>query len=155
MARKVNSKSGEGSSKLPLGVKIISILYYIGVVLCLAFGLIILITSKAMAVSMVASNPGLGLESIPSGTLVTLIIIIGVILIGASIFAFFIGRGIWRLRKWARITAIILAILGLISAIFSMIIGFKPTQIISLLIDGFIAGYLLFNKEVKEAFKKS
>jgi lysylphosphatidylglycerol synthetase-like protein (DUF2156 family) len=150
----MEKKNKEQIREVPLGVKIISILYYIGAVLCLLFGLIIIISSNAMASSLVASNPGLGLESIPHGTLITMIIVIGAILIGASIFAFFIGRGIRRLRKWARITAIILAILGLISAIFSIIIGFKFTQIISLLIDGFIGGYLLFSKEAKEVFKK-
>jgi lysylphosphatidylglycerol synthetase-like protein (DUF2156 family) len=114
-----------------------------------------IISSKAMAISTVASNPGVGLESIPQGMLITLIVVIGILALGAGIFSFFIGKGIWKFKRWARITAIVLSIIGLISVIASMILNFKFMNIISLIIDGFIGGYLLFSREAKEIFKKN
>ncbi len=138
----------------PTTIKVISILYYIAAALFVFMGLVIIIGSKPMASSIVTSNPGMGLDSIPLGALATIVIVIGVVMLGISVFCFFIGRGIWRTKKWARITAIILSILGIISAVFSIFIGFKYTQIISLIIDIFIAVYLLFSKEAKIAFKK-
>jgi hypothetical protein len=143
----------ENSNKIPVSVKIISILFYIGTILCFFSGLLMIFASKTRAASLVALNPGLGLEAISQGTLVALIIVIGIVLIGAGVFSFFIGRGIWRLRKWAKITAIVLAIIAVVFVIFSIIVAFTFTQIIYLLIDGFIAGYLLFSKGSKRIFK--
>jgi hypothetical protein len=149
----VKEKEFKSSDKIPLGVKIISILFYIGTVICLVFGLVLVFGSKIMVASLIASNPGVGLESIPQGKIVTLIVVLGILFIAASVFAFLIGRGIWRLRKWARITAMILAIIGFAFAVFSVVISFRFMQIISLLIDGFIGGYLLLSKEARRVFK--
>jgi hypothetical protein len=153
MARKVNFKANKDSKDIPVGIKVISILFYVGAVLCFFMGFAMIISSKAMAISMVASHPGVGLESIPQGMLVTLIVIIGILALGAGIFSFFIGKGIWKLKRWARITAIVLSIIGLISVIISMVMNFKFTNLISFVIDGFIGGYLLFSREAKAAFK--
>ncbi|MEK6973997.1 MAG: hypothetical protein AABW41_02055 [Nanoarchaeota archaeon] len=66
----------------------------------------------------------------------------------SAIIGFFIANGLSRLKNWARITAIVFAILGLINGLFTLPIG-----ILNLLISGLILWYLGFNEEVKKAFK--
>jgi hypothetical protein len=143
----------KNKKQIPVGLKAVSILFYIGTILCIVLGISMIFGAKAMVTSLVASNPGIGLESIPEGLMVTLITVIGILAIGAGVFSFFIGRGIWKLKRWARITAIVLSIIGLLSTILSAVLNFKINLILNFLIDGFILGYLLFNKEAKEAFK--
>jgi hypothetical protein len=143
----------KNQKQVPVGVKAISILFYIGTILCIILGISMIFGAKAMVTSLLVSNPGMGLESIPEGLMVTLIAVIGVLAIGAGIFSFFIGKGIWKLKRWARITAIVLSIIGFLSTILSAVLNFKLNLILNFLIDGFIGGYLLFNKDAKKAFK--
>ena len=153
MARKINVRKGENANKVPAGVKAISILFYIGTILCFVIGLVMIIGAKALIASLLVTNPNIGLETIPQGTLMTLMVVMGVLFIVMGVIALFIGRGIWKGRKWARITAIVLCGIGLIIAIFSIVTNFALIHIISILIDGYIGGYLLFSEEAKRAFK--
>lgn len=153
MAKKMSVRRSESGKKIPTGVKAVSILFYIGTILCFIMGVSMIIGAKVTIASLLVTNPGIGLESIPQGMLIGIIVFVGILIIGAGIFSFFIGRGIWKLKRWARVTAIILAIIGFLSVILSMILHFQITQVLSFLIDGYIAGYLLFNKEVKKIFK--
>ena len=82
----------KNQKQVPVGVKAVSILFYIGAIVCFILGFAMIISSKAMAISTVASNPGVGLESIPQGMLITLIVVIGILALGAGIFSFFIGK---------------------------------------------------------------
>jgi len=66
-----------------------------------------------------------------------------------AVLSFFIGRGLWKGQKWARIITIIAGIGIFLSGLFSIT---TIAGIIYLVIGGFIAGYLLFSKEVKTFF---
>src|SRR3989344_4428979 len=114
--------------QIPTGVKIISVLYYIGAVLTFIFGLILLFSADALSEFI----PGLG----------TLGIVGGIVLMGFGVLSFFIGRGLWKGSNWARIVAIILAVLGIISAIYAMTSGAIGSNIINLLINLLIGWYL-------------
>ena len=151
MARKSKVKRSVGLDKIPTGVKIISVIYYISAFLFALFGLLIIIGSNAIINYLVTAAPELA--TVKYGTLLAIGVIVGILMIGVGVLSFFIGKGLWRLKQWARIIAIIFGILGLFSTIFSMASGFIVTQIVSLLVDGFITGYLLFNKDVKKLFK--
>jgi hypothetical protein len=142
-AKKVVEEEIKGSKKLPVGVQIISVLYYIGAVLGVVFGLLFVSASGYLA-SMIPELAGLGAG---------LFVFLGILLIGVGVLGFFVGRGLWGLKPWARIFAIILAALGILSAIYSMITNFSFGNIVSILIHGFIGYYLLLNKEAKRAFK--
>jgi len=157
---------------VPVGAKIISVFYYIGAVMGI-IGAIISIFSLVTAFSYLGSSS-------------ILILIVPLILsIGVSILFFFMGKGLWKGQNWARITAIVFAILGVIAAIIGIVVfsvvlrgvedmayesGYLgndigtitdiigPAQMIwfgiIIAINALIAGYLLFSKRVKEAFKK-
>ena len=73
----------------------------------------------------------------------------------AGIFLFFVARGIWKGRNWARISIIIVSALLIIyamayvlTAIPGITISVSPIHIINLL----IIFYLLFSSKAKEAF---
>lgn len=134
-------------NKIPTGVKIISIVYYITSVLGLLMGLLFFIGAGFI---------GVLLEQVPTLQVIGsgLFVVIGIIIIALSILGFFIGRGLWKGKNWARILAIIFTIIGIVLIISSMINGGGITGgIIQLGISAVIGGYLWFSQEVKKAFK--
>ena len=67
--------------------------------------------------------------------------------IALGIFLFFVARNLWKGRKWARLIVMIISVLGILASFGSL----SPPGII---INLFIAGYLLFSKRAKEAFSQ-
>jgi len=137
------------SKNVPTGVKVISILYYIGAVASVLFG-ILFIFGGGFFSSLTASIPTLAFL----GSAV--FIVIGIFLLLLGILNFFIGRGLWKGRNWARILVIIFSILGILMALMSLIFsGAVANFIFSVIINGLIGGYLLFSPKVKNAFSSS
>lgn len=147
MANKTEKKSFKSvngtNAGVPVGVKIISVLYYIAAVISILFGLLALIGSKVFAPYFSTLWPEVAL----SGK----IAVLGAILIVFAALFFFIARGLWKGQKWARIVAIISAILGLVSAILK-IPKIDTRVIANLIIHGLVLGYLLLSKKVRKAF---
>lgn len=127
---------------IPLGVKIISILYYIGAVAALISGVMILFRSGTIITQVPLLAPLAGL-----------LVIAGIIMIALAVLSFFIGKGLWKAQNWARIVAIIIAVIGLLSAIMAMVQSSVAGNIVTLIIHLIIGGYLLFSKSVKKTFK--
>jgi len=143
--KKVKKESVTSCNKIPVGVQIISILHYIGAGLSTLFGLMLILSAEYLSAIFSAE-----LELVFASTFFT---ISGIVFIGLGILSFFIGRGLWKLRNWGRILAIIFMVLNIIYIILSMVSGFIAAQIMLLIIDLVIVGYLTFDKEVKKAFK--
>ncbi len=120
------------SGKLPTGVKIIGVLYYIGA----AVGVLAAI---AFFVGISFLFPGFGLGAIG-----------GIIILVFAILAFFVARGIFRRKNWARIVVIVSSILGVIGGLTNLDDG----GIVQLIINGLILWYLTMNANAKAAFKK-
>jgi len=146
--KKIKMKGGEkmdGEKIIPTGVKIIAVLNYIGAGLLALFGLLAIV-GGGMFASVINEIPLLGV--LGGG----IFIVVGIILIALAVLLFFIGRGLWKGQNWARIVEIIFAILGVIMAIVGMFSTGIASNIVSLVFNGLIGGYLLFNTKVKEAF---
>jgi hypothetical protein len=69
-----------------------------------------------------------------------------------GVLAFFVARGLWKAKSWARVIAIIFSVLGVLMAIIAIVQGNISGNIFSLVVHGVIGGYLLFSKGVKQAF---
>ena len=119
--------------------------FFVGLVIGIILGLLFLVGAGTIS-SFASQNFLLG--AIGAG----LFVVIEIILIGFSILGFFVGRGLWKARPWARIVAIILSALGILVAAISMIQGNIVGNIVSLVIQLVIGGYLLFSSNVKKAF---
>ena len=134
-----------GEKVIPTGIKVISVLYYIGAVLGIIISILFFVGGKLLS-SITSQIPVIG----ALGSM--LFIVGGVITLIFGILGFFIGRGLWKGRNWARVVAIIFSILGIITAIIMMIRGNIMSNIPNLIVQLVISGYLLFSSKVKEAF---
>ena len=131
--------------KAPLGVQIISVLYYIGAVIITLVGLLCIVLGAGFADELITSMGSLG----PG-----LIVALGIIFIAIGVFGFFVGMGLWKLKQWARIAVIVLSLISVISSLYGLVMMKSiVSNIITILINGAIAYYLIFVKEAKEAFK--
>tara|TARA_Y100000310_G_scaffold278888_1_gene297680 strand:- start:1195 stop:1596 length:402 start_codon:yes stop_codon:yes gene_type:complete len=126
---------------LPLGVKIISILYYVCSVLVVIGG-IIAIGLSGFADSLPYDVEYLGIKLIFGGIFA---IIMGIV-------SFFVAKGLWNLKNWARIVVIIFAALGILDAGTGIARGFYATGFTGVIVDIIIAAYLIFSEEAKKAF---
>jgi hypothetical protein len=130
-------------ANVPVGVKVISVLYYIFAALAVISGI-----AMFFGAGLVGSIPGL---PVAMGT--GIFVLIGIVMLALAVLAFFIARGLWVAQKWARIVAIILAIIGLISSIMGLFTGVIAANIVWIIIHALIGGYLLFSSQVKAVFK--
>ena len=145
------NNQASSNREVPVGVKIISVLYYINFALCVIAGILEIISGIA---AVLGKSSILGAWITASFVILILFLIL---IVAFCIWMFSIAKGLWRGHNWARITAIVFAILGILIYIFPMIMAVSIPNIIIPLIIGmvinvFIAGYLLFNRKVKEAF---
>ncbi|MFH1399030.1 MAG: hypothetical protein ABIG95_02875 [Candidatus Woesearchaeota archaeon] len=129
---------------VPIGVKIISVFYYIGAVLGVIAGLLWIFAARSIGTNVMQT---------PFGALgSSLIVVGGIVFIGLGVFGFFVGRGLRKARPWARIAVLIFAALGILVSLISMVLGDIASNIPNLVMQSAIGGYLLFNKSVKKAF---
>ena len=143
VSQPVAQATGDGQAKqVPGLVKAISVLYYIGVGVILLMGLLLLIAAGSI----------MALFAVFGGQINNLVmVIIQVVILGLAVFQFFLARGLWRGQNWARMFVIVLSILGVIGGIVAIVLG-NFTAVTAVLLEGALAGYLLFSKKVKEAF---
>jgi len=145
-----------GEKIMPTGVKVISVLYYIGAAFSFLFGLLLIV--GGVFIGAILGETLASLSALGSG----LFIVLGIALLGFGVLDIFIGRGLWKGQNWTRIAAIVFAILGVFGGINSLISGLTNFQTIGafsifvafvqLAVSLLIGGYLAFAHEVKEAF---
>jgi RsiW-degrading membrane proteinase PrsW (M82 family) len=141
----------------PVMVKIISVLYYI----CLGIYVLSALVFIVGGIILVANPTALsGIEQQLTGVITMfasmmgiVFLVAGIVAIPLAILCFFIARGLRRGKGWTRIIVIVFGILALIGSIFQIISG-TWSYVVPLLIEGVIAGYLLFSKDAKEFFAK-
>ena len=129
------------SGKIPVGVKILSILAYIGAAFTLLAGLAMLFGASAISALISQKIPMMGASLVGIG-----LIIVGIIFIALSVLDFFIGKGLWNGQNWARILVLVFAVLSVLGSLM-------PFDIVSIVISGLIIWYLGFNKEAVAYFK--
>lgn len=128
------------NQNLPLGVKIIAVLYSIAGYLAVLAGI-----AFSIGGGIIMGNIALGGISL---------IIFGIVLLMLGLLGIFIGRGLWKSKKWARIVALIFSTVAFIQAAFSVsyMSNFNLNFLFSLILNGAIGSYLIFNKKVREIF---
>ena len=126
---------------MPLGVKIISILHYIGAAFAVLAGILLIVSAGAVG-SAIPVFGAIGGAMLIAGA---------IFVIGLAVLSFFIGRGLWKGQQWARIVAIVFGCLGMVRAIFG--IAGNAMYVATLVIYVVIVAYLGFSPQVKKAFK--
>ena len=128
---------------MPTGVKVTSIFYYIVGALTILGGILALAGGSFLG-SLI---PGMGTM------FGSIIAVVGVIVIIFGILEIFVANGLWKLKKWAKITAIVLSVLGVIGGLNSLASKAIAMGIVWIIVYGLIIWYLGFHKETKGLFK--
>lgn len=122
---------------VPLGIRVISIIYYISAVVSFGFGLF----------SFVGSH---FLEDVE--TLGTFAGAFGMTLLVLAVVEFLIARELPDGVNWARRLVLVSALLGAVASVFLIIKDISIENIIGLIVSLLLAYYLLFNKNVRAFF---
>jgi len=130
---------GKKNKKVHILIKAISIINFITAVILFLTGLILL--------SIMVQNMRAEISSI----LNVVLFIIGILPFLFSIFFIFVGIGLWTGKNWARISEIVISIITVVLSIISFIRG-DFLEVFTIILFSLIAGYLLFNKDVKKTF---
>jgi len=142
--------SRSNSKKLPLLVKIISILGHIFSIITIIFGILFLTVFPLIKPLIITATQN---QAIASGQVLTTftdisgngVIVGGIMLIIFGIIGLFISRGLWKAKPLARIVVIVISLLGAVSALFYF-------KLVRLIVDLAIGLYFLLSKDVKKAF---
>jgi hypothetical protein len=141
----------------PTGVTVISILYFLGAAFCLLFGLLAFAGGGFLATIM--NQQGQAGASGMAGIMAGLGAALGVFFIIIGAVDGLVGWGLWKLKGWARIVALIFSVLGACSQLFGLLRIFSNFNIFSLVVTlvvlavhAWIIMYLL-KPEVKAAFQ--
>jgi len=135
-------KKKEGRN-IPIGVRIISVIYYVGACLLGILGLIAFVLAGSGQVIP---------EFMVTGVLGTAVL--GVVFIGLGALYYFIGRALWKGRKWAKVLVLILTIVSIIDELITLFTaGFSVIIIIMMIVNIAILYYLVFDKKSKAFFK--
>lgn len=128
---------------IPVGARIIAILYYLSAFATILLGLLFIIGGSALVVLF---------QDTMLSFIGTRISFVGAaFFFVASIFYFFLGNGLWKGRQWARIIAITLAVIGFVGSLVSLA-GGNVQGFLGASITAIIGGYLLFNNKVRKEF---
>ncbi len=136
----------KSSIKAPLGIKIISIFYYIQGIFLIFGGIFIIFIGEVLSslLSQVFPNSALSFGGI--------FIAISIFLMGLGTVIIIIGRKLKNKKRWAKIVVTILALLGVILGIYLTLQNW--TYIFTTFINLAITGYLLLNQNAKKFFRK-
>ncbi len=112
-------------------VKTVAVLYWVGA----AFGLLM-----GLSVLLGGSFLGLGTGGILGGLFAGLAVLVSVVTIIFAALGAFVGYGLWQFKNWAKITAIVLAVISLLNFPFWTIFGIAVIYLFG------------FNDDVKRQF---
>lgn len=151
MARKQRHRKSRGvlraihKAKLPLFLNIVFHVYFAAVIIWLAFSVLALVglmPIKDELFSITGTSFFIGNE---------------VVLVVMCAIYFVVAIGLLQLRKWARVLAIVFALVETLVSIYILTIAANPTAliigVISLIIHGFLVVYFLFSKSVAKVFE--
>jgi len=137
--KKMEMRSGK---VMPLGIRVISVLNYINALFLIIAGVVLLWYGL--------SGQTIDVDGLTSGA----VIVGGVVFIALSILSFYIARGLWKGQNWARVTEAVLGIVAIVSGVMNAFQNVDlVSNIIGIVLNGVIVGYLLLNENVKKAFK--
>jgi len=136
----------ENVNEIPVGVKIVSIWYYISSIISLLLGIVGIFAFLRIPTSFLFEIPRfLGISSLFLGPLA---LIVGLLLIAFAVVSFLIAKNLKKAKKSARIAVIVFSVLGFLESL-------SPLNIFGLIINGLVGGYIIFSGKVKEFFSEA
>jgi hypothetical protein len=139
-------KENQPKNKLPLGIIIISIIYYLAAVLYLSVAILAFLKPD-----IIKEVPNF--NSINPAILPKAFFSLGIIFIFLSVFAIIVATGLLKRWNFSRIALIVFCIFNIAGGILSLTEG-NYLSTINLVFNLIIAVYLIFSKKVRVAFSK-
>ncbi len=131
---------------IPVGVRVIVILYYLFSALSILFALLFFFSPSFF------SSTFLEEEIISDVVFVNILFIVVTSLINLGIVGIFIGVGLWKGQRWARDMTLVFSATGILFGIWEFIQNNLGTGIFEILYNLIVGLYLLLNTNAKEAF---
>jgi hypothetical protein len=148
-------------------VRVLSVLQWVGGVFCLLFGLLFIFGGPLLA-NAILSDPELMQESVGLGMITEsmfsfVLIGLGVFFVLLGVLSLFIGMGLWRMRNWGRILAVVTSWISGVWCLFGLAGAFTTgspaeaittilTNLFSIAIAGVYIWYLQFEPTVVSLF---
>jgi hypothetical protein len=132
--------------KAPEVIRILSVYCYV------AAAMLFMLGGLAISVFDTLNTPEFASQFASLGFSSGLMILMGILLFGLSVFWYFVGRGMWSGQTWSRIAFLVISTLVVVGGIVSLFSGSIASGISSTLIYGTICWYLITNKEVAKFF---
>ena len=146
LSRQYNNLQKKAGNKIaPFGIKLISILFFLGGILLLGLG-VLSIAVEGIVSAMLNQVPELA--ALGAG----FFMLIGGFFMAFGIVYLLLGYGLWKCKKWARIIVMIIIGLGAIGSLILIVLSSYLMGGFMLLVYAFILWYLIGGKGVKEAF---
>ena len=142
----MKTSENQQKNKLPLGIIIISIIYYLAAILYL--GVAILAFIKPEIIKEVPNFSNINPAILPNA-----FFSLGIIFILLSVFALVVATGLLKRWNFSRIALIIFCIFNIVGGILSLTEG-NYLSSINIAFNLIIAVYLIFSKKVRTAFSK-
>ena len=111
----------------PTGVTILAVLEFISAGFIILLGLLLIVGMSVLG-AMGGSGEGSGVMAV----LGTLGAVAGVLVMILAVIPLAVGIGLWKLKNWARIVAIVFSGLGVASNLFGVIGGVTTGEMVSL-----------------------
>ena len=139
----------------PTGVTVIAVLDFIGAFFCVIGATVAFFFGTMLASFIGAAANANGTVAPGAGLMAGIGAIFGAIFLAGAVLLIFVALGLIKLKNWARVTAIVLAILGLLGSIRNLAMGFHGSGMVMTII--FLAYYIwvvwyLLQPNVKAAF---
>lgn len=129
----------------PLGVTILAICYVLLTLLAAVLGLTAILGAGFIA-EIIAESEDMG--SLGSAAATTIGAVLAVFFLGLAVLCGFIAYGMWNLRNWARITAIVLSVIGAVFAVLALLASVVMLRPFRLLTSGVRLGIHLLSSGI-------
>lgn len=135
------------TKEVPEGIKILSVLYFSGSAILVFFGAMFLNLFDGLRQ---------GVAEVPAGFNFSpaVLLLLAFLFFALAIFEYFLAKGLWNLKNWARVVTAVFAVLGVVGSFSNLASGMYASGIFALAVSLLIGWYLLFNESVKKVFKK-
>lgn len=167
------------SNQTPVGIRIISIFFYVQATLSLLMGFLLIVRSETLFRIWESIMPGMGSAfynlffgvfslfasellltthiglSISSLSDLTLLVMEGIVFISSGTFLIFVGKDLLKKRKWSRITSIILSCGGVVGSLIFMPHIKGLTMKAGLGAIGVISNLIIFLYLIHQSFKNN
>lgn len=131
--------------QVPTPVKVIAVLYYVSAFLNALGGFLIAMLGIVLVLTATAALGSYGPK---------LVIGFGILTCAIGVFQFFLARGLWAAKNWARLVSVGISFLTIAIGITQLISSQNEFVfwMITMLFSAAVGLYLLLSEEVKVAF---